>query len=155
MTRRTFVTAKQIWAARAFWWTDHYQKREQAKAYTEQQAERVLDLCKQMPSPMLDIDGSLDDWNYHAARAKPVHETIDLAQQAGVAFAMLVKWYWSETEWQSFVQQFNSLPEPEPMYEILHNLGYPKLEVVPYIMGTTLVQSRNKSLVVPIQKHKR
>ena len=158
MPRRIFVTANKIWAARAFWWEDHYQKRQQAKACPVEQAERTIVACQQMPSPVLDIDGSLDTWNYNSARAHPVDETIDLMKTSGTEWTMLVKWYWSEEEWEKFVKSFNGLPDPEALYEIVFD-DYPRLEVVHNGLctkpGTRCVHPVDKMPVVPIRKTKK
>lgn len=148
MSRRVFVTAKHIWEARAFNWEDHYQKHQQAEAYSMEQAIRTLGACAQMPEPTLSLYGSLEVWTYKAARAKPLDEYLQLLKESGTPSELFVKWYWSDTEWNNFVTLFNNLPEPEAMYEMVYD-DYPHLEVVPYIMGTSRGQVRDNPLVVP------
>jgi hypothetical protein len=152
MPRRIFVPAKRIWAARAFWYADHFEKRARAESYPQEQAVRVLKACEQMPEPFLDLDGSLDDWSYWAARAKPVEETIQLTVESGIEWTLLVKWYWTGAEWDNFVKMFNDLPEPEPMYEVVFRDGRPKFEVVHNPLCTSRVQRLYKPAVVPIPK---
>lgn len=137
MSHRVFVKAQEIYLQRAHAWEDHYQKREQAKAFQINTADRALRACAAMPEPRLTMYGYLDTWNYNAARAKPIDDQIHLLREAGIPAELFVKWYWSEIEWQNFVATFNALPEPEPLYEMTMTSGYPRLEVVPYILGTS------------------
>ena len=155
MSRRVFTTAKDIWRKRAFWWTSHYEKREKAKSFPPTSATLTLKILEQMAEPKLCIDGSLDDWNYYAGRIIAPEDYMQLLKQAGTPSELFVKWYWSETEWQSFIRQFNNLPEPEPLYEIVLESEYPELKVVPYIMGITKGQDGYNLAVVPEKKQRK
>lgn len=148
MSRRIFIKAEDIWRKRQFWYADHYQKREMAKAYSMEQAIRTLRACAQMPEPRLEIDGHLETGTYNAERAIPICDQLQLLQESGTPAELFVKWYWSDEEWQSFMDQFNALPEPEPLYEIVEVNGHPELKVVPYILGTNGVRAGYKPAVV-------
>ena len=150
MSRRIFNTKEDIFRKRAYWWAEHYQKREQAKAFPHESATRTLKALEQMPEPALDFTGATsDDYVY---RAIDFQEKVWLLKQAGTPSELFVKWYWSEQEWMSFVRQFNALAEPEPLYEVISDP--PFLKVVPEGLWISRVQVKYKSEVVPIKKEK-
>lgn len=159
MPRRIIVTGKQIWKARAENWQNHYSLRGQAKSFGPEQAAQVLRACARLPEPELTIFGTLETWTYDAARVVPHGEMMDILRMANVDMELLVKWYWSEENWLSFVACFNALPDPLPKYRYEWINGYPQLfpggypvDIPVYNSGTTHVQNRNKVAVVHRQE---
>lgn len=144
MPIKVIVTSQEIWKARATHWEEHYQRRGHGRTQPDDVCKRVLDACSMLPEPSLNMFGSLDDWNYTAARVIS-HERVQLSVNlAKVPFDLLVKWYWDETHWQTFVNQFNSLPVPSyPQYEMVYKGGYIKgyTELVP--LSIPLASARN------------
>jgi hypothetical protein len=146
MPYKVIITGQEIWNARAVRWEEHYQKRGTARGYPVDFCERVLKACASLPEPKINMFGSIDEWHYTDARMISRELLERTLKEANVSLEILVKWYWSEPNWQTFVNAFNDLPDPFPQYEMRWNGEY----VVLVGVSVPLTKSKRKVRVNPL-----
>jgi hypothetical protein len=140
--RRVIITAHEIWEARGTHWQEHLQKYNQAKMHPPATNQHVLNACTLLPQPSLNMFGSLDDWEYTAARAisrEKLHRAINLAE---VSIELLVKWYWSEDHWMELGRLWGELPQPAPQYEWSWSDGY--ITLIPMSIAVPSIRPKHK-----------
>jgi hypothetical protein len=114
MSRRIFVTDKQIQKARGLWYVEHYDRRQLAATLPLPLQCRAAESFSHLPMPRLDLRGSVDG-EYRTWRTMHLFRECAVP---GIELPDMVSWYWSTYGWDDFQAQWKALPDPEPLYEI-------------------------------------
>ena len=111
MSKKYIYRMKEVQRLRASAWEFHYNCRVTARSMTSLDRDRVLSvITSYVPAPCMDGDGTLirgmatikGQWEAVAAlRLTETLHNVDL----------MCAWYWSEVDWNQFVELFQSLPE--------------------------------------------
>lgn len=113
MSRRIIMPVYEIYRRRGYSWAQHYQNRATVRALCSSgwdgvQVTRAL--SQDYPTPELQIDGSLLDVPLNVRR----EHTDRLCQRFRIPIIqrdLLCVWYWTESGWQDFVRQYQSMPD--------------------------------------------
>ena len=109
MPRSIIITKAEINKRRGSNWAWHYQNREVAKMYAQQDQQRVsMVVASRVPAPVLLVDASVLD-GIETLRAQNL--ALQYMTLSRMERTMMCVWYWSGEAWQEFVRAFQALPD--------------------------------------------
>jgi hypothetical protein len=113
MPRRIILPVRMIYEKRGLAWAFHYKNRETVRALCAagwDGTQVAVELSQLFPQPQLQIDGSLLDIPLNIRR-EFADTTLSRFRLSIFQRDLLCLWYWTESGWQEFVRQYQSLPD--------------------------------------------
>lgn len=153
MPRKIVLDVEWMRLARYNGWAVNYERRELAKALGSDHCLRVLRVIERygFPMPQMELSGWLDKEASGLMMGEQVREACQSAGLQLADYELLARWYWSAEDWQSYVHEFNQLPDPQGKYTFCWDGRFlPK--VVPIGAVDKLGASGGKLAVVPIPR---
>jgi len=157
MARRTIFTPKEIQRRRASCWAWHYKNRQVVRQLSPSvdSARIATIIYRVVPMPVIRIDGSLTEG---ADTLKGVERALIELCFSWLQRDLICTWYWSQSGWNDFVEQFQSLPEPTENYYLVYNPEADATLLVPISQrepnsnkGTKKVHEGTSTLLVPFE----
>lgn len=116
MPRRCVMNADWMRIARANGWSINYERRHAARSLGADRGAHVLRVLSSFPDTEMGLTGWLDKEASGLLMSARVRSACESAQIPLWNYEMLARWYWGDSEWQEYVRQFNSLPDPSGFY---------------------------------------
>jgi hypothetical protein len=154
MPRRTVLTPKEINLRRGNSWEFHYRQHVMVRGLgTSLDREKIARvIAREVPCPEMRIDGSLVEG------MDVVQGVARAMEQLNFSYAyrdLICIWYWSQEGWDSFVHDFQSLPEVSESYYLFYDADADAVLILPMsskekrVSGTSQVHLSTTARLVP------